>query len=141
MPLRSHPARQPVSLHSRIPATTSPHRPIPFPVSLIEVDDPPMEPDIDVAPAAARVLGTFEGTQPGAPWGLDRIDSRGARDGKYSYGGATGTGVRICTGMGPRTMPRNPAHSDGQLARMPRPPPHVHRVTPRGQTCSTPGCV
>lgn len=34
------------------------------------------------------------GVEPGAPWGLDRIDQRTSRDGSYTYG-ATGRGVTV----------------------------------------------
>ena len=45
--------------------------------------------------AAFSTMATLPGTQSGAWWGLDQLDMAGD-DTTYSYGAATGDGVRIC---------------------------------------------
>lgn len=66
--------------------------------SNLQVDDPFPEPN----DMSVTNVGT-DGLQTGAPWGLDRVDAPGARDGEYRYGTRTGSGVRACKNAATQT--------------------------------------
>ena len=61
----------------------------------VSLDEPAAEKSRHDTAFSTMTAQAIPGSQPGAWWGLDHIDLVG-HDGEYSYGAATGDGVRVC---------------------------------------------